>query len=310
MRVPNLTTTDTLLRNLQSLDKQQLKLQQQASDGQKISLANEDPTTMSRVLRLETDKREMVQYRRNAGHALDVANTSFASLQKIEDLVSRAMEITRLTSSGLNPNAFATYAKEVEQIKEEALVRSNSSFNGKFLFGGAADDVPPYDENFQFKGNRTDIAAASTSIYVAEGTVVTPNLKVSTTDEEDFFVSFFTDLNELESALNEASQGYKDEDEVIINTGVTRINAVGKNLLKTEDKLIENIGDMSAIVYRIETAKSHDDEWFLQVENRISTEVDADITETIVKLNQSRTAYQAALQTGVDLFSMTLLQYI
>ena len=57
-------------------------------------------------------------------------------------------------------------------------------------------------------------------------------------------------------------------------------------------------------------AKSHDDEWFLQVENRISMEVDADITETIVKLNQSRTAYQAALQTGVDLFSLSLLQYI
>ena len=135
-------------------------------------------------------------------------------------------------------------------------------------------------------------------------------MQVADTDEKDFFASFFKNLKELESALNEASQGYKDEDEVTINTGVTRINAVGKNLLKTEDKLIENIGDMSAIVYRIETAKSHDDEWFLQIENRISTEVDADITETIVKLNQSRTAYQAALQTGVDLFSMSLLQYI
>ena len=88
MRVPNLTSTDSLLRNLRSLDSQQLKLQQ-ASDGQKITTADEDPTNMSRVLRLETDKREMVQYRRNAGHALDVANASFAALQKMEDLVAR-----------------------------------------------------------------------------------------------------------------------------------------------------------------------------------------------------------------------------
>ena len=122
MRVPNLTSTDSLLRNLRSLDSQQLKLQQQASDGQKITTADEDPTNMSRVLSLETDKREMVQYRRNAGHALDVANASFAALQKMEDLVARSTEIARLTSSGLNPNSFATYAKEVEQIRAEALV--------------------------------------------------------------------------------------------------------------------------------------------------------------------------------------------
>ena len=310
MRIPNLTSTDTLLRNLRSLDSQQLKLQQQASDGQKISTADEDPTTMSRVLQLETDKREMVQFRRNAGHALDVANASFSALQKMDDLVSRAMEITRLTSSGLNPNAFATYAKEVEQIREEALVRSNSSFNGKFLFNGAADDTRPYDEEFNFAGNRAELAAASTAVYVAEDTLITPHLGVAESDDQDFFASFFEDIGELQAALEEADKGYKSEDEVVVNTGVTRINAVGLDLIKTEDKLVDNIGQISAKVYRIETAKSHDDEWFLQVENRISIEVDADITETIVKLNQARTAYQAALQTGVDLFSMSLLQYI
>ena len=61
---------------------------------------------------------------------------------------------------------------------------------------------------------------------------------------------------------------------------------------------------------RIQAAMDHDDEWFLQVENRISTDVDADLTEVIVKLNAARTAYQSALQTGVDLFQMSLLQYI
>ena len=310
MRVPNLTSTDLLLRNLRNLDSQQLKLQQQASDGQKITTADEDPTNMSRVLRLETDKREMVQYRRNAGHALDVANASFSALQKMEDLVARATEIARLTSSGLNPNSFATYAKEVEQIRAESLVRSNSSFNGKFLFNGAADGTRPYDDDFQFAGDRAELAAASTAVYVGEDTLITPHLAVAESDDEDFFASFFKDIQELEEALKEADQGYKEEDEVVINTGVTRIKTVGLDLLKTEDKLVDNIGQMSAKVYRIETAKSHDDEWFLQVENRISTEVDADITETIVKLNQARTAYQAALQTGVDLFSMSLLQYI
>lgn len=310
MRIPNLTTTETLLRNLQKLDKQQLQMQQQASDGQKISLPEDDPTTMSRVLRLETDKREMVQYRRNAGHALDVANASFSALQKMAQLNNRAQEIARLTSSGLNPNAFATYAKEVGQIREEALVRSNSSFNGKYLFGGAAENVKPYGEDSAFTGNREELAAASTGVYVAQDTVISAHLQVTSTDDDDFFASFFANLKELEEALTEADGGYKAEDEVIINTGVTRINTVAKDLIKTEDKLVENIGEMSAKVYRIETAKSHDDEWFLQVENRISSEVDADLTETIVKLNQARTAYQAALQTGVDLFSMSLLQYI
>jgi len=310
MRISSLTTAQTLLKNLQSLDQQQFKLQKQASDGQKITHASDDPNAMNRVLRLETHKREMVQFRRNAETAQATVSASYTALQEMKEIMDDVQQIAINNSSGFNPNTFITDARILEQHLDTARVLANDSFNGDYLFGGAASDTLPYDENFEFTGDRAALSDAQTAIQVGKDTVISPHLEVTATDEEDFFSSFFADVQAFITALEDASQGYEDEDEAVINTAVTEIRLLDKTLNDTADKLADNLGKLAAKEMRIQAAMDHDDEWFLQVENRISTDVDADLTEVIVKLNAARTAYQSALQTGVDLFQMSLLQYI
>ena len=54
------------------------------------------------------------------------------------------------------------------------------------MFNGAADDTRPYSDDFQFTGDRAELSAASTSIYVADDTLITPHLGVAESDDEDF----------------------------------------------------------------------------------------------------------------------------
>jgi flagellin-like hook-associated protein FlgL len=46
------------------------------------------------------------------------------------------------------------------------------------------------------------------------------------------------------------------------------------------------------------------------LEAGISQEADADLAQTIVQLTQTQTAYQAALQSGGQILSQSLLDYL
>ena len=81
-------------------------------------------------------------------------------------------------------------------------------------------------------------------------------------------------------------------------------------LLQQEDKLINKLGEISARMVRMETVKSHDEDYFVQLDQRISNDVDIDLSEAIMRLTRLSTSYQAALQIGSQLLNTSLLNYL
>jgi flagellar hook-associated protein 3 FlgL len=61
---------------------------------------------------------------------------------------------------------------------------------------------------------------------------------------------------------------------------------------------------------RIEVNRSQQVAAVESVMGLISSETSADLPETIVRLNQSQTAYQAALQSAANIMQISLLDYI
>ena len=81
-------------------------------------------------------------------------------------------------------------------------------------------------------------------------------------------------------------------------------------LLEQEDKLINKLGELSARMLRTETVKAHDEDYFVQLDQRISNDVDIDLSEAIMRLTRLSTSYQAALQIGSQLLNTSLLNYL
>jgi flagellin-like hook-associated protein FlgL len=81
-------------------------------------------------------------------------------------------------------------------------------------------------------------------------------------------------------------------------------------LLEQEDKLINKLGALSARMLRMETVKAHDEDYFVQLDQRISNDVDIDLSEAIMRLTRLSTSYQAALQIGSQLLNTSLLNYL
>ena len=83
-----------------------------------------------------------------------------------------------------------------------------------------------------------------------------------------------------------------------------------KKLIDLEDEIIDKMGELSASMLRMETVKAHDEDYFMQLDQRISRDLDIDLSEAIMRLTRVSTAYQAAMQVGAQLLNSSLLNYL
>ena len=83
-----------------------------------------------------------------------------------------------------------------------------------------------------------------------------------------------------------------------------------KELIAQEESLINKMGELSSRMVRMNTVRSHDEEYFMQLDQRISKDVDIDLSEAIMRLTRISTAYQASLQVGSQLLNTSLLNYL
>ena len=165
MRLPNLSTADNLTETMLRLDRRRMELENQVSNGQKITLPEDDGMRMGRVIKLDAEKSTLSQYRRNASHATEYLNASHLNLDKLREVTVRAQEIARVAGSGLNGPAMETYGFEVNQLIEEALNRVNSTHRKRALFAGT-ETKPNFGSTEVKLGKRFQKTIALSGNYV------------------------------------------------------------------------------------------------------------------------------------------------
>lgn len=136
MRLPNISSSNSIIAKIKELDQQRFKLDAQITSGQKLTLPEDDGMRLGRVIQLETQKGQLTQYQRNASYAKEYLDAGHLNLDKLRELNQRGQEIARTAGSSLNGPAMETYGFELNQLIEEALNRVNSTHRKQALFGG------------------------------------------------------------------------------------------------------------------------------------------------------------------------------
>lgn len=297
MRITNSTVSDNIVAQIQNLSTQQAKLQTQVSTGQRIFQPEDDPAAVGRVLSLQAEQRNITQYQNNAAHALEVSQASFSGLQNIKSVSDRATQIGTLGSGALNASQSAAYASEVNQLIEQALQTGNSKFGNDYLYAGTAVNTTPFVAVRDAQGNVTSVSYAGNSsqaaIPLSETASVTPNTSGATNTGIRDFINQLVALRDALNANNSAS-----------------VTTVQSSLIGTEDQLVSALAEHGGVQSRIEANQVQQKDRTTDVEKLISNEADADLPTTIVKLTQTQTAYQAALQSAANIMKISLLDYI
>lgn len=297
MRISSNNVSDAIVRQIQNLSNQQAKLQNQVSTGQRISQPEDDPAAVGRVLNLESESRQLAQFGSNASRALELAQVSASGLQGLKKISDRAGELGTLGTGVLGPDGMKTYASEADQLVEQALQFANTRSNGDYIYAGTKTDSPPFTATRDVNGKITSVAysgdAASATIPLSESANVSPSTDGTTNAG---FANFLNGLVALRDALNSGT--------------VANVSAAQPALASSEDGLVSAIADNGGVQTRIEAAQSQQSDRATSLTGLISHETDADLPSTIVKLNQTQTAYQAALASAAKIMNQSLLDYI
>jgi flagellar hook-associated protein 3 FlgL len=297
MRISNNSVSDGIIRQIQQLTADQAKLQLQVSTGRRITQPEDDPAAVGRVLDLQSEQRQIEQYGNNAARALSLAQSSFSGLQGLKRVSDRAGEIGTLGAGALGPDALSSYGIEVDQLIEQGLQLGNTRSGTDYIYGGTAVDVPPFVATRDSAGKIVSIAnqgnANQAVIPLSEATSVAPSTSAS---DNSGIASFLASLIALRDGLNSG------------DTSVVRTTRPA--LANGENSIVSAMANNGGIQTRIEAAQSQQKDRTASLASLVSTESSVDLPTTIVKLNQTQTAYQAALASAAKIMNLSLLDYL
>lgn len=297
MRIASSTVSDNIVRQIQQLGTQQSKLQAAVASGQRVTNPSDDPAAISRLINLESERRNLQQFSRNADRAMEISQASFSGLQQLKKLSDRATEVGTLGAGTVNPDAVSAYAAEIDQLLEQAVQLGNTRFRNDYVFAGTAVDTPPFAVTRNAAGQITAVTFAGNAVQSDIALSESSSIKPGTTAATNTGLADF--LNRLVTLRDGLAAG-----------GGAPVAAVQPDLLASEDVIVDALAEQGAIQMRVEVAQTQQKVRNENLEKLVSAEADGDLAGAIVALNQTQVAYQAALQSSANIMRLSLLDYL
>ena len=289
---------------------QQQKLQNQVATGLRVQEAADDPSAARKIIVWQADKAAINQYRKNIDSQRDLAITNAGVMQQLKKVSDRANELTIRADGTQSKDSLQSYAEEVDGMIEQALSMGNSRFNGNYIFSGTSTTEAPFEATRDASGRITDVTYKGnsniSSVEISPGNHLSVQWVGSNPNgagQPGLFqdasgdVDIFGDLIALRDHL------MAGDVDAIQNSDNDKLEAV-------EDHIIRFAGLNGSMQARLETQLASLNNQEFALTGMISREGDANIADTIVRLNEVQYAYQAALQSGAKIMDKSLMDYL
>ena len=311
MRVTSSSFPTTLKFQLNTLATKQAKLQTQAATGQRFRAPSEDPRAARRVIELQQEGERLSQYNENIDTFSETLNGIYSAIQSLKKVSDRAGEIAAMVDDMKSKDQLAAYMQEVNQLLEQSVQIANTKNQYGYLFSGTKSDTASYGVIRNESGDITEIgyegATTTSAVEIAPLTTVSVHIPGSNKTNsgtaglfETVNGSIFKDLIALRDGLN----GGTREDVKNIRENIV------SNLMQDESTIIHHISRIGALEARLETAKNMGSRRIDATQQFVSREIDADLAQTLVKLNEVQASYLAALKSGATIMNQSLLDFV
>lgn len=313
MRVATNAYTDSMLNQFNNLAASQYKLQNQASTGLLVQAPSDNPEAMQNTLDDLSANATQQQYSANIATLQSRATTIDGVLQSLQTISSRAGEIATSAGDATNSQSdLNNYADEVNQLINQVVSAANTKdpSTGQYLFGGTASGSAPFTTTTDASGNVTAVAYngnssvnqsqiganLTTAVDIPGANSGTSGARGLITDSQsgaDF-------LNHLIALRNDLQSG---------NTTAVANTDAG-NLQKDENNVAYQVANNGVRQNQLTAAATFATNSSQSLSQMVSNASSADLVNTMVQLNQAQTAYQAALESGSKIMSLSLLNYM
>ena len=291
MRVTESMAMRDFLRDIAGAREAMLDAQNKVSSGKKILRPSDNPRDMSDTIRLNADKIEAEQYERNLEFGRSRLEFTDTALESLQSMVER-VRFLALTAIGSSTNS-DTFSTEAEGLRDQILGTVNSSFQGRFIFGGSDGDTQPYQKD-----------AAGVVTYKGNSDVVKVQVgRVSTLQTQIPGSELFGTGNDVFKALSDLITAMKSGVKSDIDAKLKPVEAAWEGLSVSRSR----VGSL------INVADSISDEMgalsLARERNLVGLE-SADLTETLTDFQSYQSALQSTLAVGARISQLSLLDYL
>jgi len=310
MRVTSGSYADRLISNLGSITSRQARYQAQISTGQRVALPEDDPGAVRRTLDLEGERGRVGQYGRNITRLKETAVATNTAMRSLSKIATRAGELAVKANSIRSTDDLKAYAAEVTQLIQQAVSSANSNLRGDAVLAGTRNGQPAYTltlgtdgrvQSVTYNGNQD-----TPSLDIAEGQELSASV-VGSNPNGTGPAGLIEDPRSGADLFNHLIQL---QDQLLAGQGAQVTTTTAVALQADTDNLLRHIAANGVVQGRLEAASATVNDRLQALEGQISGETDADLAKALVRLNETQVSYQAALQTGGKILTLSLMDYI
>jgi flagellar hook-associated protein 3 FlgL len=313
MRVASDSYTNTMLNEFSNLKQQQITLQNQVATGLSVQAPSDSPTAMETTLDDLSSQATQQQYSSNITTAQAQANSVYSVLQSLQTLTSQAQTIVTEAGSGTNSQSnLNSYATQVGSLIQEALqlVNTQDPSTGQYLFGGTNSGQQPFTTTTDANGNVTGVTyqgnASVNQTQVASGVTVAVEVPGANTSGSGSY-GLITDSRTGADLFNHLIQLQQD----LSSGNTSNISSTDSaNLQKDEDNMTYQVANNGNVQDRLDTAASMASSQNTGLTTSISNVSGADLVTTMTALNQTQSAYEAALESSASIMQLSLVDFL
>lgn len=300
---PNIIS-NSLLQTIQNQENQITQLQQQESTGQVFTLPSDNPTAAETSLSLTTTLNQIQGYTASAQSAQGWMNDTNGSLSSMISLWNQALQTaTQASNSTNNAQDLQAMAETVKGLQQNLGQLLNTQYEGSYIFGGFSDQTPPLAP-LSTGGYPTHISPSTwptgdKGYTVNAGVHVTVNLTgwepVGQSTSTNYLATAYNDLGNLAKAI----QG-----------GPSAVQALLPQLQQDQNNLVSAQSLEGGRLARVKNTLSQLQNASTDISQSLQNVSGANMAQVTTQLAQEEDSYQAALQSGSKILSLSLLNYI
>ena len=172
MRVSTRTFQLMALRDLRAGLGTLARLQQQAATGRRVSTVSDAPVDAGEIMRLQSQVRDIGQFRRNQTSATTRLSAEDVSLKAVSDLLTRARAAAEsVASDDLTDPVRQTALETVRQIRDQIVSLGNTQVGSDYIFAGGNSTAPAFAADGSYLGDS-----------LSRDVEIGPGVRVATTD--------------------------------------------------------------------------------------------------------------------------------
>lgn len=330
MRITNSMMSRSFLRDVNRNQTSMKKINDQLTSGKEFRKPSDNPFKVARSMQLHGDINTNTQYNQNIKDTINFLDTTDTALEQVNNVFQRVREL--MVSSGnaaFGSDEQKAIKDEINEKVNEVSQILNTSFDGKYIFGGTKGSSKPLgsmenkdtgnnelhlsgkngeildlNSNDQSITNQVGMIAGGLNTEISQGVKIDYN--VSATD-----VLIFNDANGKEvnvmnlfkDITNNLGSQNADDAKKVTNENLEAMDSVMSNLLK----LRSEVGSKQN---RMESAQEQNEAEKLNMKGILSQTEDIDLAEKTIEASVMQSVYMASLQTSGRIMQPSLLDYL